>query len=151
MKEFKLEIDTQATPIKIIRFMGTLLLGLSLGWTSFELKHSMPVDWMAAISTALCAIVFAFFPGKGVKAHLLINEEGIFSFPIKLDLGFRDSKISWDKIESLGLKKNHIRVKELSGPYRKIKLPLYTKEQWLELREYLKEAAAEKEVSFQNS
>lgn len=46
---------------------------------------------------------------------------------------------------------NHIQITPLKGGYEKIRLPVYTKRQWNELKSYLKEAAEIKQIQFKET
>lgn len=147
MKDFKLEIDTNTIFIKVIRFLGALFIGLSLGWISFELKHGMEVDWMNALTSIICGIVFAFFPGAMAKQSLTINEDGIQTHHYRFHWGERDS-IKWEKISAISVQGSKILIKNKVGSVEKVSLPLHTKEQIQSLISYLKEAAEFMKVEY---
>ncbi|MFV1883145.1 MAG: EbsA family protein [Balneola sp.] len=150
MKEFKLEINTNTIYIKAIRFFGALFIGLSLGWISYELKYGMEVEWMNALSSILCGIVFAFFPGAMAKQSLTINEDGIQTHHYKFYWGERDS-IKWEKISAISVQRNKILIKNKVGSTEKISLPLHTTEQIKSLKSYLKEISEFKNIEYKTT
>lgn len=148
MKEFKLEIDTNTIYIKILRFLGSVGLGIVLSSVFFSLKHGMEVNWTSQFALFGSSLFFTVFPGIKNRSYLTINELGVFTHPTNKVYWTGQYEFYWDKISSIGLEKNHVRIKQVKKGDERIRLPYYTKEQWNELESYLKEATEFKQIEF---
>lgn len=150
MNEFKLEIDKNTKYIKALRYLGVFIAGVSFFPLLQIILGSEPFDWKTLYYSGygiVMGIVFFFIPENWFRSNLLITDEGIFSIPNKTDYWGRN-KVYWSKIQSIALNKTHILLKTSVGSKRKIRLPIYTEDQWSELKNYLKEAAEFKGVEF---
>lgn len=148
MKEFKLEIDTNTIYIKVLRFLGSVGLGIVLSFIFFSLKHGMEINWISQFSLFLSSLFFTLFPGLRNRSFLTINDLGIFTHPINKTYWTGQYEFYWDKITSIELEKNHVKIKQVKKSVDRIRLPYYTKNQWNELKSFLKEATEFKQVEF---
>lgn len=148
MKEFKLEIDTNTIYIKVFRFLGSVGLGFSIAGIFFSIKHGSDIDWSAFLTLFIFSLFFTLFPGLKNRNFLTVNELGIFTHPMNKAYWTGQYEFYWDKIDSVGLEKNHIKIKQVKKSPDRIRLPYYTKDQWKELKSYLKEATKFKQVEF---
>ncbi|NGP89513.1 hypothetical protein [Fodinibius halophilus] len=151
MEPFELTVDTETIYVKIIRFLGTFLMGFFIGSIIMKYQYDNSVDWMNVLIGVGGSATFAFFPGLGRKPKLQISPEGIFlknysnySSPL-----FGKKKYTWDTITAVNLKKNKIQLTNSIGSTEKIKLPLHTKEQVDNLRNYLKKITQNKDIVYQ--
>lgn len=151
MKEFKLEIDKNTKYIKALRYLGAFMAGISFYPMLPILFGTDLFDWDTlyfSVYGVLIGTIFFYLPENWFKGHLLINDEGIFTIPSKTDYWGSSNKIYWKKIKSISLSKNHIEFINSIGSTRKVRLPIYTDEQWTELKDYLRLAAEVKGVEF---
>ncbi|MCG8372358.1 MAG: hypothetical protein MI700_02440 [Balneolales bacterium] len=155
MKEFKLEIDTNTVYVKAFRFLGAFLLGLSVGLMFMAFKSGAEIDWFLTVIIILpVSLALAFFPFPNAKKRsLTINENGIFTEGYAFHYQERN-KMHWEKIRSIRVTNSwflstaKIKITNTVGTSETIQLPLHTKNQLQELREYLEEAAEFKGVEF---
>src|SRR5690554_2552596 len=149
MEKFELKIDLNTPYIRVIRFVGTLLLGFFIAMIILKFKYEGTVDWMSAPPGIIFSIIFAFFPGAAKKQALTIDEEGIHLHHYTFHWG-QKKEIRWEKVKAVGVQKNKIEIKNSIGISEKIQLPLHTKEQLEELRAYLPRIAKVKEIEYLN-
>lgn len=67
MEPFELKVNTNMIYIKIIRFVGTLMLGFFIGVISFKYQYGGTNDWMSAFISIVCSLGFAFYLGAAAK------------------------------------------------------------------------------------
>ncbi|MDZ7659265.1 EbsA family protein [Fodinibius sp.] len=148
MEPFELKVDTNTIYIKIIHFLGTLMLGFFIGAIIFIYKYEGTIDWMNSFIGITCSLVFAFFPGAAVNQALIINEEGIFLKNYSTFWGKK--KYNWSSVKAVEVKKNRIELTKNVGSTAKIKLPLHTDEQIKNLKNYLRQVTRSKEIAYKN-
>lgn len=148
MKEFKLEIDTNTIYVKTFRFLGSVGLGFVISGIFFSLKHGTDINWMSFFGLFGTSLFFTLFPGLKNRNFLTVNELGIFTHPINKAYWTGQYEFYWDKITSIELEKNHVKIKQVKKSVDRIRLPYYTKNQWNELKSFLKEATEFKQVEF---
>jgi hypothetical protein len=146
MEPFELKVDTNTIYIKIIRFLGTLLLGFFIGAISFKYKYEGTIDWMNSFTSIVLSLAFAFFPGAAGKKSLVINEDGIFLKYYDWFVGKKE--YSWSSVKAVEVKKDRIELTTNVGSTDKIKLPIHTDEQIENLKKYLQQLSGLIEVSF---
>jgi len=156
MKEFRLEVDTTTIYIKAIRFVGALFMGALIGVSTYKYVNGIDIELLPLVNGLIFATIFSFFPGGLGARSLHINENGLFLYPLNSKSeslynywGTVDN-FSWERVKSIALKGRHIWIFPNRGSSKKIPLPLYTKEQWTELEEYLREAAEFNGIKFSN-
>lgn len=148
MEPFELKVDTNTIYIKIIRFLGTLLLGFFLGAIVFSYKYEGSVNWVHAFIGITCSLTFAFFPGKAVRQALIINEDGIFLKNYSAFWGMKE--YNWSTIKAVEVKKHRLELTRNIGSTERISLPLHTEEQIQHLKTYLQQLTRTKEIAFRN-
>ncbi len=149
MEEFKLEANINTIQFKAITFLGLLLLGLII-WLTFSGLNSSEPSGINAVTGLLSgfALIFALSFGNLRRQSLVINDQGFHARNYRLNLGGKE-KIKWEKISGITLIKNKIVVKYSIGTTERMSLPmLHTKQQILQLKEYLQEAAKFKNLEF---
>ncbi len=147
MKEFNLEVDATTSYMKVFRAIGVIGLiiftvSLTLEWTKGE-----EIDWLNIAVGILYSSIFLFFPEIMKKQSLTFNEEGILRHNYNTYWGEKN-EFEWENIKELSIRKNKIVIKNKVGASERIKLPVYTDQQMLELKEYLGEMAKTKEFEF---
>ena len=147
MESFELKVDTNSIYIRIIRFLGTLMLGFFIGALLFKYRYEGTVDWMNIATGIMCSTFFAFFPGAAGKQALLINKDGIFLHNYRSLWGGKKS-YDWSSIRAVTVKKNRIELKNRIGSTEKIKFPIHTESQAEKLKEYLREVSASREIEY---
>jgi len=146
MEPFELKVDTNTTYIKVIRFLGTLMLGFFIGAISFKYKYEGTIDWMNSFTGIALSFVFAFYPGAASKKTLIINENGIF---LKNYSFLRGKKqYDWSSIKAIEVKKNKIELTKSIGSKAEIKLPIHTEQQIEKLKKYLQQLTNSKEIVY---
>lgn len=148
MEPFELKVDTNTVYIKIIRFLGILMLGFFIGATIFIYKYEGTIDWMNSFTGITCSLVFAFFPGAAVNQDLIINEEGIFLNNYSTFWGKKE--YNWSSVKAVEVKKNRIELTKNVGSTAKIKLPIHTEEQIENLKNYLRQITSSKEIVYKH-
>ncbi|PAU95811.1 hypothetical protein CK503_01765 [Aliifodinibius salipaludis] len=144
MESFELKVDTNTTFIRIIRFLGTLALGFFIGVISIKYKYEGTIDWMNAFVGIVCSLSFAFFPGAAKKQSLKISEDGIS----QNTFWGRKKQYDWSKIKAVEVKKNRIELTKSIGSTERIKLPIHTKDQVKNLKNYLQQVTDTKEIAY---
>jgi len=143
MEPFVLEVDTNTTYIKMIRFIGTVMLGFFIGALTFKYRYDRTIDWMNAFTGITFSLIFAFFPKKRA---LIINDEGIIVEHYRSFWGRRE--YNWASVKSVDIKGDRIELTKNIGSTEKIKLPFYTKEQIENLKSYLLQVTTSKEITY---
>jgi len=146
MEPFELKVDTNTIYIKIIRFLGTLMLGFFIGAISFKYQYEETIDWMNSFTGITLSIVFAFFPGAAGKQALIIDDEGIFLRNYSPVWGKKE--YNWSTVKAVEVKKDRIELTKNVGSTDKIKLPIHTEEQIENLKKYLQELTSSKDIAF---
>lgn len=146
MEPFELKVDTNTTYIKIIRFLGAMMLGFFIGAIIFIHKYEGTIDWINSFTGITCSLVFAFFPGAARKQALIVNEEGIFLKNYSMFWGKKEYK--WSSVKAVVVKKNKIELTKKVGSTAKIKLPLHTEKQIENLRNYLRRVTNSKDIAY---
>lgn len=147
MKEFNLEIDATTSYMKVFRSIGVIGLILFTTFLILDLYKGNEINWLNTISSYLYASFFLFFPEISKRQSLTFNGEGIQRHNYNTYWGEKN-EFEWEKVSELTLRKNKIVLKNKVGASEKIKLPVYTHEQMLELKEYLEEIAKTKDFEF---
>jgi hypothetical protein len=157
MKEYTLEPDTNTIYFRTLSGLGFIIIGLSIGWTSFEIKHDMPVDWFNSISLLCYGILFGYgLPTISKRQSITINKDRIYTKGYTFHFG-QKSSVDWDSIRSIRFVKgsflgtSRIEIKNQIGSTEKISLPIHTKSQIIELKEYLAELSKHKNLSVEGS
>lgn len=146
MEPFELKVDTNTTYIKIIRFLGTLMLGFFIGAIIFIHKYEGTIDWINSFTGITCSLVFAFFPGAAGIQALIINEEGIFLKNYSTFWGKKE--YNWSSVKAVEVKKNQIKLTKKVGSTAKVKLPIHTEKQIENLKNYLQQVTSAKEIVY---
>ena len=146
MEPFELKVDTNTIYIKVIRFLGTLMLGFFIGAISFKYQYEGTIDWMSAFISIVGSLAFAFFPGAAGKKALILNEEGIFLKNYSLVWGKQE--YNWSAVKAVEVKKDRIELTKNVGSTDKIKLPIHTDEQIENLKKYLQQLSSSKDIAF---
>jgi hypothetical protein len=146
MEPFKLNVDTNTVYIRIIRFIGTLMLGFFIGAIVFVYKYEGVIDWINAFTGIACSLAFAFFPGTAGNQALIINDEGIFLKNYSTIWGKRE--YNWSSVKAVEVKKNRIELTKDVGSTDKIKLPVHTENQIERLKKYLQQLCRAKEIAY---
>lgn len=147
MEPFELKVDTDTIYIKIIRFLGILMLGFAIGVLTMKYKYSSDIDWLNAVTLVGLSFVFALFPGRGNRQSIIINEDGITLHHYPLYWG-GEKQYQWNSIEKVEVEKNYIVLRKTVGSTSKIKLPIHTQQQVEDLKTYLQQLVKEKEINF---
>ncbi len=148
MEPFELKVDTNTVYIKIIRFLGILMLGFFIGAIIFIYKYEGTIDWINSFTGITCSLVFAIFPGIAGKQALIINEEGIFLKNYSTFWGKKE--YNWSSVKAVEVKKNRIELTKNVGSTAKIKLPIHTEEQIEKLKNYLRQLSSSKEITYKH-
>lgn len=69
MDPFELKVDTNTIYIKIIRFLGALMLGFFIGAIAFIYKYEGTIDWMNSFTSIVLSLAFAFSQVQLEKSH----------------------------------------------------------------------------------
>jgi hypothetical protein len=146
MESFELKVDTNTIYVKIIRFLGTLMLGFFLGAIVFIFKYAGSVSWVHAFIGITCSLTFAFFPGAAVRQALIVNEDGIFLNNYSTFWGTKE--YNWSTIKAVEVKKHTLELTRNIGSTERVKLPLHTDEQIEKLKTYLSQLTGTKEIVF---
>ncbi|MEP1150829.1 MAG: hypothetical protein ABJH08_03780 [Balneola sp.] len=147
MEPFEFKIDTSTFYIKTLNALGFIFLGFAFSAILSAYKHGEPIDWMNTSTSLVLSLVLAFFPGRAKIPSFTINDQGIF---LK-NYGLQDaesSKIHWDKISSIRVERKQLSIKKTIGSYESVRFPIFTKNQVEDLKTYLKEITAQKEVEY---
>ena len=147
MKEFNLEVDTTTSYMKVFRGIGVIGLILFTTFLVIDLYKGNEIDWLNTISSYIYASIFLFFPEIMKKQSLTFNEEGILRHNYNTYWGEKN-EFEWENVKELTIRKNKIVIKNKVGASERIKLPVYTDEQFSDLKTYLKEMAEVKEFEF---
>lgn len=146
MESFELKVDTNTGYIKIIRFLGTLMLGFFIGVISLKYKYEGTIDWINSFTGIALSFVFAFYPGAASKKVLVVNEDGI---SLKNYSFLRGKKhYDWSSIKAVEVKKNRIELTDNIGSTAEIKLPIHTEQQIQNLRKYLLQLTTSKKITY---
>lgn len=148
MKELKLQARQNSLYLKILYTGGILFLGVIGGYLLTIHKYSIPLNTKLLLIMGSNAFLWLGLAIAHAKQYLTINESGLF-----IDRGPRREysftfKSEWSAIKSISLYRRNILVKNNNGYTKKIRLPLYSDEQWKELQDYLVRACREKAVRF---
>jgi hypothetical protein len=146
MEPFELKVDTNTIYIKIIRFLGTMMLGFFIGAILFKYRYEGTIDWLNSFTGIVLSLVFAFYPGASGKQAILINEDGIFLKNYPLWKGKKE--YDWSSVKAVEVKKNRIELTTSVGSTEKIKLPIHTKDQIANLKTYLRQLADSREIAY---
>ncbi|NGP88045.1 hypothetical protein [Fodinibius halophilus] len=147
MEKFELQVDTSTPYIKIVRFIGALMLGFFIGVIAIKYKIGSPIDWLNAFTGAVLATLFALYPGPAQKQRLTIDEDSIALHQAPALFG-NDKTIKWEHISAVGISGNHLQIRTNNGSNQKIRLPLYTKKQYQNLTNYLSQITKKKQLTY---
>lgn len=144
MEPFELQVDTNTTFIKIIRFLGTLALGFFIGVLAIKYRYGSTIDWTNALIGIVCSLAFVFFPGAAKKRSLKISEDGISHN----SFWGKPKQYDWSKIKAVEVKKNSIELTKNIGSTERINLPIHTETQMENLKNYLRQLTNSKEIAY---
>src|SRR5690554_6480360 len=147
MEKFEFRVDVETTYIKAIRFIGAFVVGLTVCMILIKTKNEIVINWMSAPTNIVLGFFFFLIPDIFKKRYLIIDEEGINVHNYKAHWGDH-REIKWENIKSVRIDRNTIHYKNRIGSSDKIPLPFHTKEQVFNLKNYLKEIAAVKEIEY---
>lgn len=147
MEPFELTVDTDTIYIKIIRFLGCVLLGFFIGVISLKYHYEGTIDWLNSFTGITLSLVFAFYPGVAKRQTLIVNGDGILLKNYPFYWG-RVKEYNWSSVKAIEVKKHRIELTKNIGSTSRIKLPMHTKGQVNSLKEYLGQFTADKEIAY---
>lgn len=146
MEPFEFKVDENTVYIRIIRFLGGLVIGLTVSETLFIWKAGEAIKVWELINGLLYGLAFTLFPSH-LYPTITIDEVGIHHINNKLRRKIH-RLFAWDNISSIQVQKYKILINPKTGTSKKMWLPLYTKKQFKDLETYLQEAALSKNVEY---
>ena len=147
MKQFDFEKDYSTIYMKSLNILGYLLLGFAIGIITYKFKLGEPINWMHIAPLFIFGLVFTLFPLFSKLPTFKVNDQGFFFKNHKVHKLERKT-ISWDKVSSIQVKKDHLSIEKTAGPKEEINLPNYSKKQVNDLKSYLKEISFQKDVNY---
>lgn len=147
MQKYEFRVDVNTPYMKAIQFIGPLVMGLIIGVSIINYKNGIGINWMSAPTTIVLGFFFFFFPDFAKKYYIIIDDHGISNRHFKFHQKESD-EIKWDTISAIRVDRNTIFIKKNIGSSEKIPLPLHTKEQISNLKIYLQEVTAAKDIEY---
>lgn len=146
MEPFELKVNSNTIYIKIIRFIGTLMLGFFIGAVLFKYRYEGTIDWINSFTGVTLSLVFAFYPDTAGKKILIIDDKGICLKNYSFLSGKKE--YDWASVKAIEVKKNRIELTKGIGSTERIQLPIYTDDQMKNLKNYLQQLTSSKEITY---